>query len=151
MSASPAQLDELLAHCMDFARTLLSDAGDFDPFGATLSAQGKVEPVGGNTGDEPPAPQEIYKLLLQACAAGAAQGKYLGTALAANVNIPAQYSPAYPDGVRVHLESPGHSRFVYLPYRIVRQGMFTKKFTVEYAEPLSVDTKPVCFRAGTGS
>lgn len=36
MSVPPEKLHELLTYCMDFAKTMLNDSGDFYPFGAVL-------------------------------------------------------------------------------------------------------------------
>ena len=145
MSASPQQLHEMLMYCINFARTMLADAGDFYPFGATLSHLGTVSAVGGYDGQERPKPQEIYQLLGNAFAAGASEGAYLGVALAANVNIPAQYSPPSPDGLRVHLESQGYSRFMYVPYRLKKEGLFKKRTVVEFSEPFAVEIAPTFF------
>jgi hypothetical protein len=57
-------------------------------------------------------------------------------AIAANVDIPAKYQPPFPDGVRVHLECSGFSRFIYLPYRVSSSG-------INYAEFISVDVPPI--------
>jgi len=139
MAASPEQLDELLTYCINFARTMLNASGDFYPFAATLSLDGNVAAVGGYNGEEQPRPAEIYELLSGAFSAGARAGQHLGVALAANVNIPAQYSPEAPDGLRVHLESNGFARFIYVPYKIDAQGVAT------IAEPFSVQIPPVFF------
>jgi len=139
MTASPEQLHEMLMSCINFSRTMLEKAGDFYPFGATLSAAGQVGTTGAYNGEERPQPQEIYRMLAHAYAAGARSGEFLGVALAANVNIPAQFSPTLPDGVRVHLESSGFSRFVYIPYKI---SVSEKNRTVEMHEPFSVQIEP---------
>jgi len=145
MAASPEQLHELLAYCLNFARTMLEKAGDFYPFGATLSPDGKVAATGGYNGEEHPQPQEIYRLLADAFRSGASTGEFLGVALAANVNIPAQFSSVSPDGVRVHIEASGYSRFVYVPYKIKVSGMFKKTKSVELGEPFSVEVPPNFF------
>jgi hypothetical protein len=151
MAASPEQLHELLTYCMDFARIMLKKAGDFYPFGATLSPDGKVSATGGYNGEEHPQPQEIYRLLAGAFRSGAGTGEFLGVALAANVNIPAQFAPVSPDGIRVHIEASDYSRFVYLPYQIKASGLFKKTKTIEFGEPFSVEVPPNFFAAsGTG-
>ncbi len=142
MSASPEQLHEMLKYCIDFARTMLQRAGDFYPFGATLSPDGRIAAVGGHNGEEHPVPTENYKILGQAFAAGARNGEYLGVALAANVNIPAQYSPRTPDGLRVHLESQGYARFSYVPYTLSKPGWLKRERTVEFGEPFAVEVGP---------
>lgn len=139
MGATPEQIHEMFSYCMGFARTMLENAGDFYPFGATLAPDGVVAAIGGYNGEERPNPREIYKLLSDAFVAGALNGQFAGVALAANVNIPAQYSPTAPDGLRVQLESSGYARYVYVPYRLKKEGIFKKKIVVEFDEPFSVD------------
>jgi len=121
---------------------MLEKAGEFHPFGGTLSQDGKVVAVGGYNGEEHPEAQEIYRLLADAFRSGARSGEFLGVALAANVNIPTQFSSALPDGIRVHIESSGHSRLVYLPYKIQVSGMFKKTRSVELGGPFSVEVPP---------
>lgn len=151
MSASPEQLHELLTYCINFAQTMLEKAGDFYPFGATLSPAGKVGAVGGYTGEERPNPQEIYKLLSGGFLTGGRSGQYAAVALAANVNIPFQYSPPYPDGLRVHLESEGYARFIYVPYKLGSKGIFLKARAVQFEKPISVQINPSFFvGAGNG-
>lgn len=145
MAASPEQLHELLTYCIGFARTMLEEAGTFYPFGAILSGDGKVGGVGGNTGEQRPRPQDVYKLLTNAFVSGARSGLYSGTALAANVTIPVQYSPVFPQGLRVHLESAGYARFVYVPYRLGKKEISRKKRLVELSESFSVQVKPNVF------
>jgi hypothetical protein len=150
MAASPEQLRELLKYCIDFARTMLEEAGTFYPFGAVLTSDGKVGGVGGSTEEQRPQPQDVYKLLTGAFVNGARSGQYSGTALAANVTIPEQYSPVFPGGLRVHLESTGYARFVYVPYRLGVKGMLGKKRLVELGEPFAVEIKPRVF-VGSGT
>lgn len=147
MRATPEQLHEMLNYCMSFARTMLEDSGDFYPFAATLSPQGVVAAVGRHNCEERPVPSEIYKLLGEAFLSGAARHEHAGVALAANVNIPPEYSAPYRDGLRVHLESPGYSRFIYVPYAISMQGLIKKRRTVQFAEPFAVELVPTFYAA----
>ncbi len=150
MAVSPEQLSALVTYCTDFARTMLEDAGDFYPFGATLTNDGKLGSVGGHNGEERPNPKEIYALLGGSFAADAAAGKLSAAALAANVNIPAEYSPSAPDGLRVHLEASGFSRFIYVPYRITEKGFLKKKRVAVFGESFAVAIAPHFFRANGG-
>jgi hypothetical protein len=145
MSATPEQLHEMLKYCMELARTMLEDSGDFYPFGATLSPQGVVAAVGGYNGEERPSPTEIYQLLGQSFRGGAARGEHAGVALAANVNVPPEYSSPSRDGLRVHLESQGYARFIYVPYQLGTKGLFKKRRVVEFSEPFSVELSPTFF------
>jgi len=151
VGVTPEQLHELLMHCIGFARTMLESAGDFYPFGAALSPAGQISAVGTHTGEERPAPQELYRLLAEGFAAGARKGDYVATALAANVDIPAEYGAALPEGLRVHLESAGYSRFVYIPYRVKKGGVFRTRRTAEFAESFAVEVPPQAFRTGPGA
>ncbi len=146
MAATPEQLHELLIYCIDFSRTMLEKSGEFYPFGGTLSAAGKVCAVGGHNGEEHPQSQEIFLLLAEAFSSSARNGEILGAALTADVNIPTHYSPEYPDGVRVQLESEGFSRYVYIPYKITKSGIFRMSRKVEMAEPFSVEIEPNFFK-----
>ena len=130
---------------MDFARTMLEDSGDFYPFGASITADGKLVAVGGNNGEERPNPQEIYKLLGGAFTSGAQNGELFAAALAANVDVPPQYSSPSPDALRVHLESDGYSRFIYVPYRLQKRGLFKNKRVAEFSEPFAVEVGPTFF------
>jgi hypothetical protein len=139
MVASPEKLHELLMYCLNFASTMLEKSGEFYPFGATLSSDGKVSAIGGYGGKEHPQFQEVYQLLANGFRSGALTGEFIGVALAANVNIPEQFSPASPDGIRVHIEASGYSRFVYAPYKIKASNMFKKTKSVELSEPFAVE------------
>lgn len=145
MTATPAQLQELLSYCTDFAKTMLNDAGDFYPFGAKLSLEGQVVAVGGHNGSERPLPQEIYQLLKGAFVSEAQNGSISGAALAANVNVPEQYASPSRDAIRVHLETPGFARFIYVPYEVAKAGLFKKKFSVTLHEPFAVEVSPGLF------
>lgn len=145
MHATPEQLHEMLIYCMSFARTMLEDSGDFYPFGATLSFQGVVAGVGGYNGEEKPSPTEIYQLLGEAFLRGVERNEHAGVALAANVDIPDEYSAPSRDGLRVHLEGPGYSRFIYVPYTFTKQGLFKKRRVVQFAEPFAVEISPIYY------
>ena len=147
MSASPEKLHELLTYCIDFGKTMLINSGEFYPFGATLGLDGKVAAAGGYNGEEHPASQDIYRLLGEAFTSSATEGSIAAAALAANVNIPSEYNPPAPDGIRVLLESNGFSRFIYIPYVIKKQGFFTKSNSVTLFEPIAVQVDPGMFKA----
>ncbi|WP_222613134.1 hypothetical protein [Undibacterium jejuense] len=136
---------------MDFARTMLERAGEFYPFGATLSQQGEVAAVGGYNGEEHPIPTEIYKLLAGEFESGASSGRFLGVALAANVNVPPNYESPFPDALRVHIEANDYARFIYVPYALSKKGFFRRHREVEYGTPFAVEIAPSFYgRASNG-
>ena len=139
MVATVEQLDAALTYCLDFAKEMLTKRGAFYPFGASISMSGKIAAVGGWDGNEHPAAAEIYSLISGALRSEAAEKKISGSALAVDVNIPPQYQTPWPDGIRVHLESAEYSRYIYIPYRIVKSGMLRTKTEVKLAEPVAVE------------
>lgn len=150
MIATPEKLHELLTYCIDFAKIMLNDSGEFYPFGATLDSNGTVQAIGGYDGNERPLSHDIYRLLGEAFCANARDGSIAAAALAANVNIPAEYEPPAPDGLRVHLESHEFARFVYVPYVVTKQGFFKKTRHVEFFEPIAVEINPAFFADARG-
>lgn len=138
MTTNPGQLHELLTYCVDFAKLMLNDSGEFYPFGAVIGTEGKLKAVGANDGNEQPNPQDLHNLLGATFKAQATNGEIIAAAMATNVNIPPAYESAYPDGIRVLLESNDYSRFVYFPYRLSKSGIFKKKISLAVSEPFSV-------------
>ena len=145
MGTTPDQLHGLLAHCMDFAHTMLKDSGEFFPFGATLSPDGEIAAVGGWTGSERPKSQEVYQLLAGAFVAAAQEGRVIGVALAADVNVPDRYNSPAKDALRVQLEAPGFARFIYVPYELLEPSLTVAEPTWVMHEPFAVEIKPVFF------
>jgi len=145
MTATPTQLHELLTYCMDLAQILLRDAGEFYPFGAVLSPEGKVVAVSGSDGNEHPKAQDIYDLLTEAFVSKAKSGKIFGAALAANVSVPEQYKSPSRDALRVHLETEGYSRFIFVPYEITKSGFLKRTSAITLHEMFSVEVSPVFF------
>jgi hypothetical protein len=139
MVASPEQLHSTFSYCLDFAKHMLDKCGEFLPFAAALTPSGEVKAIGGWTGEEHPAPAELYQLLSSALRSEAVGEKIIGSAVAVNVNIPSAYSPHWPDGIRVHLECDGYSRYVYVPYAITTSGWLKRKRDVSLADPFAVE------------
>src|SRR4051812_34755689 len=95
MSASREQLQEMLAYCLAFARTMLESSAELHSFGAVLDANGKVAVVCDWDDAEHLDARDIYRLLAEKFQSQAASGQIVGTALASNLDMPTQYdSPA---------------------------------------------------------
>jgi hypothetical protein len=149
MTARPEQLHQLLMYCIDFAKQMLEAKGAFYPFGAVLRPPGQLEARAGWNGEEHPDRVEIYKLLAGRFREQAEAGEITGAALAVDVNIPSQYTPKWPDGIRVRLEGADFSRYVYVPYQIEKSGILRSKHRVEFAEPFAVEVAHEFFLAKT--
>ena len=46
---------------------------------------------------------------------------------------------------RVHLETEGYSRFIFVPYEITKSGFFKKKSAIILHELFTVEVSPVFF------
>lgn len=138
MTAAAEQQGALFEHCREFAKVMLIDSGEFYPFGAEISDDGSLSAVAGWIGEEHPNPFDIHELLKEGFVSKARAGTIIAAALAVNVNVPGQYQPAFPDGVRIQLETSGNSRYIYVPYRITISGLFRKSRNVDFAEPFAV-------------
>jgi hypothetical protein len=146
---SVENLVQLLNYCESFAKQMLSSAGEFYPFGAVINPEGRLEAMGAHLGTERPDSQDQYVFLYGALAQMAKEGKIIGLAVAANVNIPEQFQSPLPDGIRVHIEAPEYSRYVYIPYRILPYQS-VRKFLgflplVQYLDPITVDLESNVF------
>lgn len=144
--ATPEQLHALLMYCLNFSREMLVRAGTFYPFGAVLNADGEVEARGVYDGNEHPDPRELYKLLEDSFVAQAQAGSIMAFALAANVDVPTAYDSPFPDAIRVRLEAPGYSRFVYSPFQLGKKNFFGKRSEPVVADPFAVGLDRPIFR-----
>ena len=147
VSDEVSNLQAVLKYCFEFSETMLIDSGEFYPFAAVVKKDGTFEAIGLSNGEEHPSPAELYSMGESVLRRRASSREIIAAALAVNVNIPVVYSPTYPDGVRVALESQQYSRFVYRPYRIGHRGFFKKKRVVEFSEMIPVGT-PASFFSG---
>jgi hypothetical protein len=144
MTAAEEQLNKLLMHCVGFAETMLKSGGAFYPFAAFIDPDSRVSIARTNDADKHTDKLELYNRLTNTLVEMAKTSKDLAVAISADVNIPQQHSAPSSDGVRVHMESPIFSRFVYVPYKLSKeQGDITH---VELFAPFSVEVAPQFFR-----
>ncbi len=153
---SPVSLESLasLAHyCEGSAKQMLSRAGAFHPFGAFINANDQLEALAASTGADPPSSHELLEMMRGAVGELASSGRLKAYAIAADVNIPAAYEPRFPDGIRLRIEAPGYSRYLYTPYRVLSlravRALLVVLPTVDYLEPIPVDIEPDVFRAAS--
>ena len=145
MSEEVDQLHAVLESCLGFAKQMLQDSGTFYPFGAVIDRDGELTQVGFWNGQDHPNPSEIYSVGIEALREKARSGEIAAGALAVDVTIPPQYQPEYSDGIRIKIERPGYSRFVYVPYAEVKGGIFRKAKSYRYGEAIPVDAPPELF------
>ena len=131
-AVDPHKLEELLNYCIGFAKQMVESHGAFHPFGAVIVSAGTVNAVGADVGEEHPHGATVFQFLQGTMRAHFQKREIIAASIAADVNIPPQYQPVYPDGIRVLLECARYSRYIYLPYRV-------SGGSVEYGELISVD------------
>lgn len=131
-AVDPHKLEELLNYCIGFAKQMVESHGAFHPFGAVIVSAGTLNAVGADVGEEHPHGATVFEFLQSAMRAQFQKREIIAASIATDVNIPPQYQPVYPDGIRVLLECTGYSRYVYLPYRVSGDS-------VEYDEFFSVE------------
>lgn len=123
-----------------------------EELGAVIRADGKLAAVAADIGEKHPHGAELVQFLQGALKAQFDAGQIVAAAVAADVNIPPTYGARFPDGIRVLLEAPGHSRFVYLPYRVAKPGFLRRlskaELDCEFGDSISVDV-PATIAAGT--
>jgi hypothetical protein len=141
MDVTQDRLNQLFTFSMDFAKEMLEENGDFYPFGATVSVEGKLaaDPGHGDGDDEPEA-HDVYRVIFERFSASR-PSEAVAAALVANVTIPDEFDPPAKDGVRVHIESEGYARFIYVPYEVVSAD--TRE--VRLHDPFAVEVTPSFF------
>lgn len=114
----PHKLEQVLNYCLGFAKQMIESHGAFHPFGAVIASAGTLTAVGAGVGEEHPHGADVFRFLQSAMHSQFQKGEIVAAGIATDVNIPSQYQPPFPDGIRVLLECVGYSRYIYVPYRI---------------------------------
>lgn len=113
------QLETLLKAVLPFGETMLTNHGEFFPYGGTMSIDEKITSVAGYTGDEHPKSVEVIKLLKDGYRRDGAAGKILACALVYDVRITPPGQTEKTDAIQVDLDHrDGMSVTMFYPYRI---------------------------------
>src|SRR3954468_10999655 len=93
MDVTQDRLNQLFTFSMDFAKEMLEENGDFYPFGATVSEEGKLaaDAGQGEGGDDREA-HEFYRVFFERFSASR-PSEAVAAALVANVTIPDEFDP----------------------------------------------------------
>lgn len=139
MEVPSDKIYELFNYCYDQAKSMLQEAGGFNPFGALLTPALELNAVRAELGDAQPDQKDIYQALDKALQEQTQNNDIVASALACDVNIPEKHEPPSRDGLRVHVVSQGLSRYIYVPYQI-ESGEDGNDVT--FFEPFTVDLHP---------
>jgi len=128
------ELEELMAAAIPQAKRMLSEYGEFYPYGGAIDKKGKVISVAVDDGDEHPPSQKLIDLLVGTFQAQAAAGEYRLTAIVYDVRVISPGSNEKTDAICIELDHvDGVSLKVFVPYKIkgknevVYGEMFTRE------------------------
>ena len=134
-------LGTLVQFCETFAKQRLRETGHFVPFGAFVNREQGLEHLSAYS----PSPQQGFKMLGGTVQQLARDGRLVAYAVVSNVNIPSEYHSPFVDGIRIQVEAPGYSRFLYTPYRILPFK------ALEYGPEIAVEVPASIFHAETAT
>ena len=101
---------------LPLARKLLTDHGEFLPYGAAMKPDGEIALVAAYDGREQPPSKDVVALLKSAFADNARNGEYKATAIFYDVRV----GDDKKDAVAVSLDHrEGYSVIAFFPYEII--------------------------------
>ncbi len=120
MIQAKQQSEELLTVTVEFAKQMLTNHGEFIPYGGAIRPDGEIISIGGTNGDEHPESQEIIDLLKSSFISAASKGEYIATALVFDVKVIPPGQETKTDAIAVAIDhKQGLSVIVLHPYQIV--------------------------------
>ncbi len=118
MSLSP-DCERLVNDLLPFAQQMLTENGEFFPFGGIVDPQGELQHIGVESDEEDTPSEEIIELLKDHFKTGAADGQFNATALVYDVLVVPPGQEDKQDAVAVALDSrDGFSGVAVFPYTI---------------------------------
>ena len=128
-----AECEHLLNAALPFALQMLERHGEFNPYGQTMRADGKVTAVAAHDEREHPPSADVIRMLKQTFTAEAKSGKVKATALVYDMRVQLPTTGAKSDAIAVALDHrDNYSVVVFLPYhiegsKVVTGEMFAQK------------------------
>ena len=106
-------MNDLLGMCIPFAQEMIEQHGEFHPFGAAVSADGRTQLAGAAVDRDLPAAPELILMLNEAFQARARAGDIRACAVCADVRIDEER-----DAIRIDVEHRDAQPMLFLiPYR----------------------------------
>jgi hypothetical protein len=117
------ELDELMNDILPFAQKMLSEHGEFFPYGGAITSKGEIIHIGASDGDEQPPSQKLIDVLIESFQAQAKAEAYRATAIVFDVRVKPPSSEHKTDAVQINLDHAGGvSVECFLPYVIKDKG-----------------------------
>jgi hypothetical protein len=119
VTKAKSECESLLGNALPFAEQMLSEHGEFYPYGQALSSDGKVVAVAASDGSEHPPSRTIIDLLKRGFESGARDGTYKATALVYDVKVTLPTTGEKSDAIAVELDHiDEYSVVVFVPYSL---------------------------------
>ena len=114
-----ADCEVLIGAVMPFAEQMLSNHGEFLPFGGAMRSDGELVSVAGYDGDEHPQSSDVIRLIKDGFIESARQGQFKATALVYDVRTTIPSTGEKSDAIAVSLNHRDrYSVVVFFPYKI---------------------------------
>jgi hypothetical protein len=113
------EVEVLMNEGMKFASLMLSQHGEFLPFGNALKPDGRIVAVGASDGTEHPKSQTLIDLLVDGFKKAVSRGEYTAIGIFFDVRISRPADGKKVDAVQVGLEhKDGYCADVFFPYTV---------------------------------
>jgi hypothetical protein len=115
------QLERVLSTALPFAKKMLSEDGEFYPFGAALRSDGSIVDIGAQQeGDDHPPSAALLRTLEEGLREMALRGEIDGSAVVCNVSVKCPGNTVKSDAVQISLEHKnGYSVEIFVPYEVL--------------------------------
>ena len=111
--------ETLMGAVLPFAEQMLSNHGEFLPFGGAMRPDGELVSVAGYDGDEHPPSSDVIRLIKDGFVEAARQGQFKATALVYDVRTTVPSTGDKSDAIAVSLNHrDSYSVVVLFPYKI---------------------------------
>lgn len=114
------EVEELMSDLLPLAKRMLSEDGEFYPYGGCMTLEGKITHVGAQIkGTDKPKSEPLIELLREDFKKAAGENKCKATAIIFDVRIRPPGSEEKSDAIQVCLDhKDGYSAEVFFPYRL---------------------------------
>lgn len=141
MNHAKADSEELMNAALPLAERLLTEQGEFYPYGMSMKPSGEIVSVAGYDGRERPPSQDIIDLLVAAFHADAHAGKVKATALVYDILVKDPKTNTESDAIAVALDHrDNYSVVVLFPYSLVSGQL-------RIGDPIAEKGKDAVFRS----
>jgi hypothetical protein len=114
-----SECETLMSSVLPFAQQMLSQHGEFFPFGGAMRVDGQIISVAGYDGTEHPPSTEIIRLIKAGLVDGARNKEYKATSLVYDVRVRLPANGEISDAIAVSLNHrENYSVIVIFPYHI---------------------------------